>query len=216
MNQIVVTEDGSHTIYNEELEEHYHSINGAIQESNHVFINAGLKSLSKKELSILEIGFGTGLNAFLTLLESIKTNQKINYTSVERYPLNKNVYHRLNYHNILGEKELFLKLHEVAWNEHQKINKCFCLKKLKDDLQNITFDSFFDLVYFDAFSPKVQPELWTIGIFRKISNHMKPGAILTSYSAKGEVKRTLEACGFKVERIPGPPGKREMIRGIKS
>ncbi|NOZ46648.1 MAG: tRNA (5-methylaminomethyl-2-thiouridine)(34)-methyltransferase MnmD [Chlorobi bacterium] len=215
MNKIILTGDNSHTLYNQQFGEHYHSTNGAVQESVHVFINAGLKTIQKKEISILEIGFGTGLNAFLTLLESKKTKQKIKYTTLELHPVKQEEINKLNYVDILGNKEEFMKLHSVEWDKWQIINSIFKLKKLEVNLKYFTPNDNYDLVYFDAFSAKAQPDLWGYAIFRAIVNAMNTNAVLTTYSAKGIVRRTLIECGLKVERIPGPPGKREMIRAIK-
>ncbi|MFC2086404.1 tRNA (5-methylaminomethyl-2-thiouridine)(34)-methyltransferase MnmD [Bacteroidota bacterium] len=215
MSQIKITKDGSHTLYHEKLDEHYHSVNGAIQESNHVFIKAGLSKIKQQEISILEIGFGTGLNAFLTVLESSKSKLKINYTSIELHPVEESVYTQLNYPSILGNKNLFLKLHKTTWNNWNEITDLFHLKKINKDLRIIQLYDFFDLVYFDAFSPKVQPELWAKDVFQKITTRMNKSAILTTYSAKGDVKRTLVNCGLKVEKISGPPGKMEMIRAFR-
>ncbi|HIA36738.1 MAG TPA: SAM-dependent methyltransferase [Flavobacteriales bacterium] len=212
MFKIITTKDGSDTLYNPELDEHYHSINGAIQESKHVFINAGFKEIRKNELSVLEVGFGTGLNALLTLKECGLLENKIQYTAVELFPLTHEVIQKLNYDDIIGEADSFHKMHSCAWNTWVDINDQFLLKKLKVDLRTMHFQDKYDLVYFDAFSPQKQPALWTGEIFDKIVSACNEDAVFTTYSAKGSVRRGLQKAGFYVERIPGPPGKREMIR----
>ncbi len=223
---LVKTADGSHSIYVEQLGEHYHSIYGAIQESKHVFIEAGLKHLlaipNKYELSILEIGFGTGLNALLSLIESEKLAKKIKYTSVEAFPLENKLVNKLNYVDLLStttnSEESFLQiafdhLHNCEWEKEIPISENFILKKIENTLQEIRFEKKFDLIYFDAFGPRVQPEMWTEELFTKLFFATKPQGCLVTYCAKGEVKRALKKVGFSVETLPGPPRKREMVRG---
>ncbi len=212
MYKIITTKDGSDTLYNLELDEHYHSINGAIQESKHVFVNAGLKEIRKKEFSVLEVGFGTGLNALLSLKECGLLENKIQYTAVEFFPLTHEVIQKLNYDDIIGEADSFHKMHSCAWNTWVEINDLFSLIKLKADLRTMRFQDKYDLVYFDAFSPQKQPALWIEEIFDKIVSACNEDAVFVTYSAKGSVRRALQKAGFYVERIPGPPGKREMIR----
>jgi tRNA U34 5-methylaminomethyl-2-thiouridine-forming methyltransferase MnmC len=224
---LITTADGSHSLYVKELDEHYHSIHGAIQESIHVFINTGLKFIAEKnksEISILEIGFGTGLNALLTCLEAEKLNLKINYTSIEAFPLDNVLINELNYAELLSAKEkekshlqtIFNELHSCEWEKEISISKNFTLHKIKNTLQEIKFEKSFDLIYFDAFGPRVQPEMWTEELFSKIYNVTKPNGCLVTYCAKGEVKRTLKKVGFTVETLPGPPRKREMVRADKA
>ncbi len=214
-----ITADGSHTLYVKDLNETYHSINGAIQESKHIFINAGFNYLKKPQLKILEVGFGTGLNAFLTLLECIKTKTKIDYTTIETFPLANKIIEQLNYttelKSILKETKLFHLLHQVAWERYQKITSNFQLNKIKVELNNYQTIEQFDLVYFDAFAPQVQPDMWTKSIFEKVYDLMSEGGILVTYCAKGSVKRTLIEVGFNIENLPGPPGKREITRARK-
>jgi len=215
--ELQVTSDGSHTLYMPDMDEHYHSVNGAIQESEHVFIEAGLHRLSKKEIRVLEIGFGTGLNAFLTLLDSMQTDVNITYYSMELYPLDTALVQNLNYGKVLcaGEEDLFMALHEAPWNQSASITPNFTLHKMKGDCNQAELPNEIDLVYFDAFAPDKQPEMWNQELFNKLYFRMNAGGILTTYCAKGAVRRTMKESGFSVERIPGPPGKREMLRATK-
>ncbi|MCD4772154.1 MAG: tRNA (5-methylaminomethyl-2-thiouridine)(34)-methyltransferase MnmD [Bacteroidales bacterium] len=219
--QIIKTEDGSHTLFVPELGEHYHSIHGAVQESMHIFIDAGFRYFNNNfdKIDILEIGFGTGLNALLTFIESEKNNQEINYTTVEAFPLEEEIYHKINYPGLFQDKNLssiFLKIHKAGWNKFQNIGENFKLNKIHQKIEDVILPkNEFDLVYYDAFSPDVQPSLWTEKMFAKIARSMKQNGILTTYSAKGIVKRALKASGFRTENIPGPPGKREITRAIR-
>jgi tRNA U34 5-methylaminomethyl-2-thiouridine-forming methyltransferase MnmC len=218
--EIIITEDGSNSLFSIELNESYHSKFGAIRESEHVFIDAGLKMMtSKSSINILEIGFGTGLNAWLTLLESIERKIEIHYHTIEPFPIPVSIYSLLNFAEFIEAqivKGLFTSLHESAWDAEAEINDFFKLNKQKLQLEDTTLiNNFYDLVYYDAFSPEVQPELWTTCIFIKIFNAMKVNGIFVTYSAKGSVRRNLIEAGFEVERIPGPKGKREMIRAFK-
>ena len=214
--ELLTTKDGSHTLYHQELDETYHSRHGAIQEAYHVFIKSGLELLkSKNEISILEIGFGTGLNACITYLESLKSGQNINYNSLEKYPVEKKIWEKLNYaQNLNIEVSTFEKFHEVAWNSPQYISEYFILNKIQNDLNSYKANIEFDLIYFDAFGPRVQPDLWTEEIFKSMLEVLKPNGILVTYSCKGDVKRAMIKAGFKIEKIPGPPGKREMLRAF--
>lgn len=218
--KIVATNDGSASVFSEKFNQQYHSLHGAIQESMHVFINAGLhfKIKSLNEISILEIGFGTGLNALLTLNEAIKSNTKINFTTIEKYPLDNDIIERLNYGFIISmdnSSALLNQMHACEWNSLTLISNEFYLKKVKLDFENIDFINEFDIIYFDAFAPNAQPELWTISMFEKMYNALKTNGILVTYCAKGEVKRNLKVAGFQIESLPGPVGKREMTRAIK-
>lgn len=215
--KIVYTQDGSHTLYDVSINEHYHSINGAIQESKHVFIKAGIEYLpaSIDTIELLEVGMGTGLNVFLTFLQH--TN-KINYTAIENNPVDETIAAQLNYASHLNnsnKKDVFKIIHTSLWNEKTTISESFQLLKLKCKIEDISFKQKFHLIYYDAFSPGTQPELWTLEIFEKLFNALQPLGILVTYCAKGEVKRIMRKAGFIVEAIPGPPGKREMIRAIK-
>lgn len=219
--RLVKTQDGSHTLKLVGLDEHYHSTFGAVQESMYVFIRNGLHSLPGKNevVNILEVGFGTGLNALLTLIESQKRNLKVYYFTLEPFPLNREEYEALNYAILLSEtglQEGFLKLHECEWSKEIEFFPGFVFRKEKIGLEAASFAGhFFDLVYFDAFGPDTQPELWTQPLFEKVSSAMKPGGILTTYCAKGSVRRALKASGLVVEKLSGPPGKREMTRAVK-
>jgi len=218
MNRLLqLTEDGSHTFYLSELDESYHSMHGALQESEHVFINHGFKQVNKTSIRILEIGFGTGLNSILTLRDSIKAGVMIHYHAVEKYPLTSSEYSRLNYEMLMdGVPEGILqKMHQTPWGQNVSLMANFTIYKEQSDFRNMKPEGRFDLIYFDAFAPEKQPELWTDDIFSKIADLSNPGAVLVTYSSKGVVRRALKTCGFNVEKIPGPPGKWEMIRAIR-
>jgi tRNA U34 5-methylaminomethyl-2-thiouridine-forming methyltransferase MnmC len=213
---LVITKDGSHTLFVPALDEHYHSIHGALQESKHVFIKEGLNRCPGKDITVFEIGFGTGLNALLAYLESACRNIKINYYAIENDPLDMQIISKLNYPEILKldghGRKLFYDMHAGEWNRKLELHNNFIITKIKEDITLFAIHFTYDVVFFDAFAPQKQPEMWDREIFRKIYNNMAPGGILTTYSAKGEVKRILVSSGFKVETIQGPPGKREMIR----
>jgi tRNA U34 5-methylaminomethyl-2-thiouridine-forming methyltransferase MnmC len=218
MIEIKKTDDGSHTLFVPELKEHYHSAFGAIQESMHVFIHAGLKYFDQKEeLSILEIGFGTGLNALLTAVES--RDQQIKYWGIEAFPLDKEVIQKLNYPQLIpydASDLIFDKIHQGEWGKASKITDAFMLTKFHSKIQETALPkNHFHLVYFDAFAPDVQPELWASEILMKIYASMKPGGILVTYSSKGLVKQNLRAAGFSVKRLPGAAGKKHMVRAEK-
>lgn len=218
---IIQTADGSDTLYVSSLKEHYHSINGAVAESMHVFIQSGFREISssKKNINVLEVGFGTGLNALLTFNEAKIHSIKVNYIGVEPEPISMALAAQLN----LGEfnsdnktREVFVKMHSIRHNLPFYISDNFILNILEAGIQSIQLsDSSFDLVYFDAFAPDVQPEMWQEDVFRKLYYSMNYDGILVTYSAKGEVRRRLQAVGFEVERLPGALGKREMLRATK-
>ena len=217
--EIVETTDGSHTLYVPDFDETYHSKNGAFQESLHVFIQEGLRFRSDlEELSILEVGFGTGLNALTTLVEVESTNRKVQYTSLEAYPLEWEVVDKLNYMDFVDVKrfaDYFKLMHTIDCEFFSAITPSFSLRKQKIKLQEVNFEDEFDLIYFDAFAPKVQPDLWTKEIFASMYNALKPNGVLVTYCAKGIVKRAIKSVGFNLQSIPGPPGKREMSRAVK-
>ena len=214
--QIEKTADGSHTFFVPELDEHYHSTNGAVTESKHVFIENGLNQTDKKDISILEIGFGTGLNAILSYLEAKSKNICIHYTTIELYPIEESQAKQLNFSDQTGiDSSIFNSLHSCEWGKDICIDSFFTLHKIKDDFTKRRFDRFFDLIYFDAFAPDKQPEMWTSEIFSHLFEQTASGGILTTYCAKGSVRRMLQAAGYVTERLPGPPGKREMLRAQK-
>ena len=217
--KVVITEDGSSSIYIPELDESYHSKHGAIQEAFHVFIKNGLDTFKDgSTIGILEIGFGTGLNCFITFLEAQKRKLAIDYVGVEAYPIETQELEQLNYIEKLGagvQKEIFTSIHKVSWDKLHRLSSHFSLHKRKQFFKDITDVNKFDLIFFDAFGPRVQPELWTEEMFTKMIESLKPNGVLVTYSAKGSVRRAMIAVGFTVERLPGPPGKREMLRAWK-
>jgi tRNA U34 5-methylaminomethyl-2-thiouridine-forming methyltransferase MnmC len=217
MNRLVETSDGSHTLYDPDLDEHYHSVHGAVQESEHIFIKNGFDFCSNDPVYIFETGFGTGLNALLTAVQSIKKNREVFYTTIEKYPLDKNITESLNYPEFAGKdgKKIFELIHSVSWGEMNNICRTFNLCKIKGDMITHNIKGNFNLIYFDAFGPDKQPEIWTKEIFIKISRITASKGIFVTYSAKGEVKRNLKAAGFEVNLIPGPPGKRQIIRAVR-
>lgn len=214
---IVLTEDGSHTLYVPEINENFHSVHGAVQESNLVFIKNGLLRCQKKTICVFEVGFGTGLNALLTLMN--KGEKFIHYISIENYPLSEIEYKQLNYCELLGEnwEVSFEKMHHCDWDDTIEIVPDFKLTKLKADITtyNLAGLPAFDLIYFDAFAPGKQPEIWKEGILRKVAENTSNKGIFVTYCAQGEVRRSLIRAGFEMQRIAGPPGKREMLYGEK-
>ncbi len=217
--KVIITADGSSSIYLPEWEEHYHSKHGAIQEAYHVFIKNGLDLFENGTgVSILEIGFGTGLNCFITLLESHKRDIAIAYTGVEGYPVAKEEVQQLNYVKELkaqNEEEYFEKMHQISWEKNHFLKDKFSLCKRQQFFDQIEDINSFNLIYFDAFGARVQPELWTEAIFKKMYASLKEDGVLVTYAAKGSVRRAMQAVGFLVEKLPGPPGKREMLRARK-
>lgn len=216
--QLKTTEDGSHTLFSPLADECYHSQKGAIQESEHIFIKAGWEECEKNELKIFEVGFGTGLNAFLTLLKAENEHKKVLYTSLEYYPVENAVIEKLNYPELLDEnrKNDFEKLHNASWNTKEQISPFFTLEKIQTDFTKYELSDSYDLFYFDAFSPEKQPEMWTQERFETLYAHANSGAVLVTYCSKGIVRRAMQTAGFEVERLPGPPGKREILRARKS
>ena len=207
------TEDGSATLFVPELNEHYHSTKGARTESQHIFIDMGLKASDALAPRILEIGFGTGLNAWLTLEEAERSERNIHYTGLELFPLEWEMIEQLDY---VANKELFKHLHTVPWEEAVPITAHFTLLKMEVDVNKWHTEDSFDLIYFDAFAPEKQPEMWSQELFNRLYVLLNEGGILTTYCAKGVIRRMLQAAGFTVERLPGPPGgKREILRARK-
>jgi tRNA U34 5-methylaminomethyl-2-thiouridine-forming methyltransferase MnmC len=213
------TADGSYTLYVPELDEHYHSVKGALTESQHIFIDMGLKHSTATAPHILEIGFGTGLNCVLTLLEAKESQRHIHYTGIERYPLNEEIIRKLNYPSIIGKEceEDYFAIHQAPWEEDVCLSPWFTLHKMEGDFTHYSFEQKYDIIYFDAFAPEKQPEMWEQSLFDNLYQVLNEGGILTTYCAKGVVRRMLQTAGFKVERLPGPPGgKREILRATKS
>lgn len=225
--ELIKTKDGSNTIYIPDWNEHYHSKHGAIQEALHVFITNGLHKLkNQSSIHILEYGFGTGLNFLLTLLISKQNNSEIFYTALEKYPLNTTDIKPLAYEKILTNLipnsnkteiyELLMKTHNLSWSDFEEVTEKVRLKKLEVDFKDFSEKpQSYDLVYFDAFGKRVQPELWTEDIFENIYNLLKPNGLFTTYACNGDTKRALTKVGFEVEKVQGPPGKREMINAWK-
>ena len=215
--EIIQTKDGSTTFYLPELNETYHSKNGAIQEAYHVFIKNGFSLFEGKPISILEIGFGTGLNAFITSLESQNNNQTVDYVGVEAYPITQEEALTMNYANQIdaSKTEVFQKIHQIDWEIPIQVNPTFQLTKRKQLFQDIVDVEVFDLIYFDAFGYDVQPELWSDKIFEKMFIALKSGGVLVTYACRSVIKNSMISAGFKIEKLPGAPGKREMLRASK-
>lgn len=218
--EIISTGDGSVSIYIPELDEQYHSKHGAINEAIHVFIKMGLHHYTElsgdKNIAILEIGFGTGLNAFLTQLESKKEKLQIQYTGVDAYPVTVAETSQLNYPKELkASQSAFNKMHEVPWEKMSSITSHFSLKKEQKQFSDINSEGEFNIIYFDAFGSRVHPEMWGEEAFSNMFTALKKNGILVTYAAKGSARRAMQAVGFTVERLPGPPGKREMLRATK-
>lgn len=215
---VEITADGSATIYIPEMDEHYHSVKGALTESEHIFRDCAFLhrsgSSDKERLRALEIGFGTGLNAAVTAMAT-NQNTQVHYISLELYPLSIDEVMALGYHDCV-DKELFIALHSAPWEIATEITPFFTLEKRKCDLLTAELPTEIDVVYFDAFAPEKQPAMWSEDVFKRIYNAMTPGGVLTTYCAKGAVRRLLSSLGFRVERLPGPiGGKREILRATK-
>jgi tRNA U34 5-methylaminomethyl-2-thiouridine-forming methyltransferase MnmC len=210
---VIHTQDGSSTIYNKDMDQAYHSTHGAVSESVHVFIENGLARINKKCVNVLEIGFGSGLNAFLTAIYAIKNQININYHCIEKYPVPIELIAQLNYSQIIGYPELFNSLHSAPWDISVHITQYFKLVKYNLDLLNIPAGAFeeIDIIYFDAFSPSKQSDLWTTEQFTKLNQVLKPDGALVTYSAAGLVKNALRESGFSIKRLQGPPGKHHMV-----
>jgi tRNA U34 5-methylaminomethyl-2-thiouridine-forming methyltransferase MnmC len=217
MYRIIKTSDGSNTIFIPGLDEHYHSIHGAVQESEFIFIRNGFDFCEADPLNIFEVGFGTGLNALLTAVKSKEGKRQVFYTSVENHPLEKYITNSLNYPQFAGKdgEKIFELIHSADWGEMHNICRNFNLRKIKGDIKTYTAAGSFNLIYFDAFGPDKQPGIWSREVFKMISEITVTNGVLVTYSVKGDVKRNLRASGFHVTRLPGPPGKRQIIRAIK-
>jgi tRNA U34 5-methylaminomethyl-2-thiouridine-forming methyltransferase MnmC len=220
MTEIILTKDGSHSLLNKDLNETYHSVHGAMQESIHVFIRHGLEYFLQKNqnqsVSILEVGFGTGLNTLLTIQHVLKNSFRCTYTSLEAFPIEEETWTKLNYAESLNLKDDFSKIHQAAWNSPTDILPDFRLSKLHTTLQQVELrPESFDLIYFDAFAPSKQPEMWSFDMLEKVVKTMTPGGVFVTYCAKGQLKRDLKSLGLAVETLEGPPGKKEMVRANK-
>jgi len=215
--QLVTTGDGSHTLFVPHLNEHYHSKFGALSESLFIFINAGLKSVSGlSEISVFEIGFGTGLNAMLTLDFALENNKRINYHTIEQHPLDESIITSLNYAGKPGmASQYFLEIHKASWNEYIPITPKFMLHKILADFTSFEPGFRYDVIYFDAFAPDKQPEMWKPQLFVILASQLNPGGVLVTYCVKGEVKRALRNAGLTVQILPGPAGKRHILRAVK-
>jgi tRNA U34 5-methylaminomethyl-2-thiouridine-forming methyltransferase MnmC len=215
--RLVLTEDGSHTLYVEDMDEYYHSKYGAIQESKHIFIKHGWEAIERHDVSVLEVGFGTGLNALLTCLETTREQKTTHYDAIEWFPLDKTLIDKLNFTRVLQVKDhqLFQELHELPWDRDCKISPGFTLHKMLLDFTRCVPGKKYHLVYFDAFAPGKQPEMWEEKHFNRLYHAMERDGILVTYCARGEIKRRLKRTGFKVELLAGPPGKHQMIRAIR-
>lgn len=210
----ITTADGSSSLYREDIDETYHSRHGAVQEALHVFIDKGLRKIAetKSEITILEVGFGTGLNCLLTALEAKKLDLKINYLGLETVPLDLELVDELTYKGL--NPELYIKIHSTPWENESEITPNLFLTKLNTKVQDLDIpDQSVDLIYYDAFGPRAQPEMWTSAIFELLQKTLSPQGVFVTYCAKGQVRRDLQATGMVMERLEGPPGKREMLRG---
>jgi len=215
--EIILTADGSHTIYVPEMNEHYHSVNGAVQESEHIFIKAGFDTCEVDPVHVFEAGFGTGLNALLTAMKCTQKKLTAFYTTIEKYPLEESEIKALNYESFtLPEgKNIFRLIHNAEWDATTEITNYFSIIKIKGDLVTDNISGRYDLVYFDAFGPDKQPEMWSRKVLGKISGVTAENGIFVTYSSKGEVKRNLRELGYNVSLMTGPPGKRHFIRAVK-
>jgi tRNA U34 5-methylaminomethyl-2-thiouridine-forming methyltransferase MnmC len=218
--QLFITDDGSHSIRIDELNVSYHSKHGAIQESRHIYIATGFNYVAdvKRKISILEMGFGTGLNALLTLIEADKNDLQILYDVVELHPLDSALISSLNYLSLLRTPQLsrqFSLMHDCEWNKPIKISGCFAFRKLHGDIKHVELSGRYDIIYFDAFDPAVQPELWTVDIFKKMYVLLNEGGVLVTYCSKGIVREAMNNAGFRVVKLEGPKGKREIVRAIR-
>lgn len=217
--QIKTTGDGSATLFLPELNEQYHSLNGAVTESNHVFLTNGYHFHPSKNPVVFEVGFGTGLNCLLTAMQAQSQQRPTFYITIENFPLEQKIVNQLKYGSLVQGNgiQLFKRIHDCEWNIPAKISPWFTLLKVKSDFTSEawTLPRKTDIIFFDAFGPDKQPEMWTEDIFFRLFNNCNEGGVIVTYSAKGEVRRRMVNAGFKVERLPGPPGKKEMLRGIK-
>ena len=214
--EIIQTKDGSHTLFSPQFDEIYHSRNGALAESEHVFIKAGLEACPQSHLNVFELGFGTGLNALLAWIYAESKNIKINYHSVELYPIPDQLTAQINYPQLIGSHDKFKKLHQVAWDKSVELSPHFTLHKIHSSVLELNQPlSAINVIFFDAFSPEKQPEMWTTEIFAKMFAILAPGGILVTYCSKSYVRRNMQEAGFLITKLPGPHGKRDMVRATK-
>lgn len=213
----IKTLDNSSTLYTSNFDEHYHSTHGAYSESMHVYIQSGLHFCALNKIRIFEVGFGTGLNAILSYIESLKRNTEIEYTGIELYPIDPKLIDELNFLDFIpeNEREVFKLMHQCEWNKEIKLAPNFTFTKMQADFTSYSFNNRFDLIYFDAFAPEKQSEMWSLENFQKTYNALNHKGILVTYSSKGLVKKNLRHAGFKVKRLEGPAGKRHILRAIK-
>lgn len=220
INTIKTSNDGSHTLFSEKFQVTYHSLHGATTESRVVFIDAGLNYFqnleNKTEISVFEMGFGTGLNAFMTALWAEKNKVSIQYTGIEAYPIAYQHLQELNYPAILGGSDIFEIIHKITWESMQSVTSYFKLHKIKTTLQElIPMEESVDIIFYDAFGPGAQPELWETDLMAKNYSILKKGGILVTYCSQGQFRRNLKDAGFMVDKLHGPPGKREIVRAYK-
>lgn len=213
--ELQLSDDGSHTLFVPELDEHYHSTRGAVQEALYVYIERGLQAFEKMHGTVLEIGFGTGLNALLTAIDAIEHNRTVHYVSYEKFPLPVDTIAQLNYTQFVAPQysSLFEKIHNAPWNEQIEITPQFSLHKIQADIVQHPSLIPCDIIYYDAFAPNKQAEMWSENILQHVCSYLQKGGIFVTYCAQGHVRRTLKTIGLQIERLPGPPGKWEMLRG---
>ncbi len=224
---LINTADGSHSLFNPELNETYHSVHGAVQESRHVFVSNGFDFLRERmpagPVRIFEVGFGTGLNALLTLRSAREHSREVHYTAIESAPLDETVWRQLNHGSVVGDADAFTRMHECPWDQEVPVDPAFTLLKRHGDIHSWQplpptageVAHRFQVIYFDAFAPAKQPDMWTVDVLKKVVDAMSPGGVFVTYCAKGQVKRDLKRLGLTVETLPGPPGKKEMVRGMR-
>jgi tRNA U34 5-methylaminomethyl-2-thiouridine-forming methyltransferase MnmC len=212
-----LTADGSYTLFSDEMEESYHSVNGAAQESRHIFIETGLKQVKHTFIRVFEVGFGTGLNALLTWAVCKEKGIQVRYETIEAFPIDESIIPELKYDQYATNlpAQAFARLHSSSWGETIIIDPCFSLRKIQANFTDFYPEGPYDLIYMDAFAPDKQPEMWEEWLLKRLYEALSEGGILVTYCAKGEIRRRLQRCGFQMERLPGPPGKREMLRAIK-
>lgn len=214
--KLLLTDDGSHTIYSEHFDEIYHSRHGAVTESQHVFIQNGLAAMTATNVKVFEAGFGTGLNALLTWIYAEQHGMTVHYIGIELYPVSESILSEINIASLFpGHEDKFRRLHQAAWGQDIILDDHFSLHKIKGSLTGSVIPAGQDLIYFDAFSPDRQPELWSQVIFSRIYGAMNPNGVLVTYCSKGYVRRNMQEAGLLIEKLPGPPGKREMVRAKK-